>query len=161
MSKYFPSERNMTFIYDWSGVSEITPVAILLLPVTSCAVSLPGIVSLCRTAPQQHKTISSTYDIMHSTVKRQKRLKLSGWIRNKCTDDASPGVWGFTDQIVFVHDGNSQQQLIPSRHEDTRLTGWRRVQHVKDFPEKVQPGITSNRHPITVFASLKITFLAQ
>lgn len=161
MSKYFPSEKNVTFIYGWSGVSEITPVAILLLPVTSSAVSLPRTVSLCPTAPQRHKTISSNFNIIHSTVKRQKRLKLSGCIRNKRTDDASPGVCGLTDQVVFVHDGNSQQQLIPSRHEDTRLTGWRRVQHVKDFPEKVQLGATSNQHQITVFASMKITFLAQ
>lgn len=35
-SKYFPLEKNITVIDGWSSLSEITPVAILLLSVTSC-----------------------------------------------------------------------------------------------------------------------------
>lgn len=46
-SKYFPLEKNITVIYGWSSVSEITPVAILLLLVASCLIL--GIVFLCST----------------------------------------------------------------------------------------------------------------
>lgn len=172
-SKYFPLEKNITVIYGWSSVSEITPVAILLLLVASCLIL--GIVFLCSTTheppPQQQqqknliKAFFSTFDIIHPTVKRQKRLKLSGCIRNKCADDASPGVCWLTDQMVLVHNSNSQQQLIPSRQEDMRLTGWRRVQRgrlSKTSEKKYNlPSHHVNTHVthVSVFNSMKITFL--
>lgn len=170
--KYFPLEKNTNVIYGWSGVSEITPEAILLLPVTSCFMPLLGMVFLGPTAQERpppsspsyllYLWHSHTFDIIHWTVTRQKRLKLSEHVHNKCTDAASPGVCWLSHQIVLVHDGHSQQQLIPSRQEDMQLTGWWRVQRARlatTSEEKVQPAFASHKQPVTVFKSMKITFL--
>lgn len=158
-SKYFPLEKNITVIDGWSSVSEITPVAILLVSVTSCFSS-----ELCfpPLPPPTPKKISQRYllYLWHYSSIWQKRLKLLGRIRNKCTDCASPGVCWITDQMV--HHGHSQQQLIPSRHEDMPLTGWRRVQRArlaKTSEEKVQPTFTSRKRLLTAFNSTTITFL--
>lgn len=54
-AKHFPLEKNITVIYGSSSVIEITPVAILLLLVTSCVMPLLRILSLCPPQPREKK----------------------------------------------------------------------------------------------------------